>query len=148
MDNVRFWLTGNPKPKGSLTPTKWGKLRNASKYTDRWCKDIRLQLEAIFSDRTELFTCPVECTYTFYIERPKTVKRYFPSIAPDLDKLVRAINDAMTGIIYVDDGLICAQREVKMYARSVPGVMVEVYEWDKEYEDVRLNEEFRSCLLT
>jgi Holliday junction resolvase RusA-like endonuclease len=65
----------------------------------------------------------------FIFLKPKTVKRDFPSVPPDLDKLVRGVLDALTAIAYVDDGQV-----VEIYAKKsyglVPGVKIQIA--DKE----------------
>lgn len=40
---------------------------------------------------------------TFFLPKPKTVKRLLPFVKPDSDKLTRAVFDALTGVVYVDD---------------------------------------------
>ena len=48
---------------------------------------------------------PVRVDVTFTVERPKTVDRDWPSVAPDEDKLRRAVLDGLTaGAIWGDDG--------------------------------------------
>ena len=40
----------------------------------------------------------------FYLPRPKTVKRQWPTVRPDADKLLRAVLDLMTKAgVYCDD---------------------------------------------
>ena len=55
------------------------------------------------------------------------MKRKFPisKFDGDVDKLVRAIFDAMTGIVYKDDSQVCDSSEQKRYADGrAPGVWV------------------------
>jgi Holliday junction resolvase RusA-like endonuclease len=59
---------------------------------------------------------PVAIDLIFVQLKPKTVKRNEPSVAPDLDKLIRAVLDALTAIAYVDDGQV-----TEIYARKVYG---------------------------
>jgi len=40
---------------------------------------------------------------TFFLPKPKTVRRLLPFVKPDSDKLTRAVFDALTGVAYVDD---------------------------------------------
>jgi Holliday junction resolvase RusA-like endonuclease len=42
----------------------------------------------------------------------------WPTTRPDLLKLARAIEDALTGVVYRDDALIVQERLVKDYARD------------------------------
>lgn len=50
---------------------------------------------------------PLLATYHFFLPMPKTTKYpEAPAGPPDLDKLMRAVNDALTGIVFHDDGQI------------------------------------------
>ena len=66
------------------------------------------------------FTEPVQVTATFYLPKPKTVKRLWPSVAPDLDKLCRALGDALSvdSPALADDSLIVRWHATKAYAES------------------------------
>jgi Holliday junction resolvase RusA-like endonuclease len=62
---------------------------------------------------------PVKITISFFMPRPKTVKRAYPSVAPDLDKLVRAVLDGLTGVAYEDDGQVVQIHARKLYGAEV-----------------------------
>lgn len=62
---------------------------------------------------------------TFYLARGKTVKREMPFKKPDGDKLMRAIGDALTGIVYEDDGQVTSGTFRKRYGRKT-GVYIEI----------------------
>jgi len=53
----------------------------------------------------------------FYLPRPKSMARKVVQHTkrPDLDKLVRAANDAVKGIIYTDDARVCRLTAEKRY---------------------------------
>lgn len=68
---------------------------------------------------------PVEIELVFYMVRPRTVTRSEPSVAPDLDKLIRAVLDALTAIAYRDDGQVTRITAAKEYGER-PGVSVKV----------------------
>lgn len=57
----------------------------------------------------------------FCVERPKTIKREYPITPYDLDKLVRAVGDALTisGVIS-DDAIITDILAVKRYGDGCP----------------------------
>lgn len=59
----------------------------------------------------------------FAFIKPKTVNRDRPSVKPDLDKLIRAVLDALTGIAYTDDSQVVRILAQKSYG-SVEGVRV------------------------
>jgi len=66
---------------------------------------------------------PVILTVSFILEKPKSVKRPFPTVAPDLDHYVRAIGDSLKGIAYLDDSQICETHSYKEYGKT-PGVRI------------------------
>lgn len=68
----------------------------------------------IRADTDDEVAVGLECT--FYLAKPKAVKRrLFPMKKPDFDKLTRAVADALTGIVYDDDGQICESVIHKRY---------------------------------
>jgi Holliday junction resolvase RusA-like endonuclease len=74
-------------------------------------------------------TNPVEIALIFHLPKPKTVKRDFPSVKPDLDKLVRSTFDGLTtGGLYDDDALVIALSASKIYATDRIGCQIIVSE--------------------
>lgn len=73
----------------------------------------------------------------FIIARPKTVVRDRPSVKPDLDKLVRAVLDGLTGVAYFDDAQVTAVQATKRYGDGLikQGVWITV-----ETDDWKLDE--------
>lgn len=72
-------------------------------------------------------TGAVAVSLLFELERPKSVKRELPSVAPDIDKLQRAVLDALTiAGVWKDDGQVTTISARKIYGPT-PGVRVSVY---------------------
>jgi Holliday junction resolvase RusA-like endonuclease len=71
---------------------------------------------------------PVELIVNFYMSKPASVKRSLPSVAPDLDKLIRSVGDALAiGGVYADDSRIVRISARKLYAQGIePGATIEV----------------------
>ncbi len=69
----------------------------------------------------------IHITLVFIMRKPKTVTRDFPTVAPDLDKLVRAVLDGLTAIAYRDDAQVTDIRAHKVYGEN-PGVEVRIME--------------------
>ncbi len=71
---------------------------------------------------------PVELIVNFYMPKPKSVNRALPSVAPDLDKLVRAVGDALAiAGVYADDSRIVRISARKLYAQGIePGATISV----------------------
>lgn len=68
---------------------------------------------------------PVAISLDFYLVKPRTVKRDRPTVPPDLDKLIRAVLDSLTGIAYLDDSQVVELVTSKNYAEE-PGVDITV----------------------
>ena len=64
----------------------------------------------------ELFLGPVVLTVTFRLPRPDSLpkKTHHHTRKPDLDKLIRAIGDGLTGVVFVDD-----KQVVDLHARKI-----------------------------
>ena len=77
--------------------------------------------------KAPVFDCPVRLEVTFRLPRPKGApkRRFAPDRKPDLDKLLRAVGDGLSGIVYADDARICEIVVCKTYG-SPPGVDVRV----------------------
>jgi Holliday junction resolvase RusA-like endonuclease len=116
-----FTAFGVPKPQGSKRHIGNGRMIEASDVKP-WRKTIA---SAVFSawvntgDDTP-FTDPVVVWATFYLPKPKTVKRLLPSVPPDLDKLCRALGDALSidSNALDDDSLIVKWHASKVYAAN------------------------------
>jgi len=86
---------------------------------------------------------PVVVGFDFYLPRPKghfgqgrnarilkASSPDFPATKPDLDKLIRACLDAMSGIVFRDDSQVTALIASKFYAHEEqpPGVNITIQE--------------------
>lgn len=77
---------------------------------------------------------PVGVNLTFYLVPPRKIpanRRGWPAAKPDRDKLERAVFDALTGIVYVDDAQVVDGATAKLYAVDAdhpPGVFIQVFE--------------------
>ena len=113
---IEFSVMGKPVPQGSMTAVKAGNYVTMRHQQGGalavWRAAIRLQLEGV-----EPTNEPISLALNFRLKRPnahfglsggrKYVKPQFvdavPHSTPDLDKLVRAVMDALTGVLYFDD---------------------------------------------
>lgn len=69
---------------------------------------------------------PCRVEVVFYLPRPKTVKRQYPTTTPDLDKLLRGLFDAMTSAkVWVDDSQAVDVVALKRYGDN-PGCSVTI----------------------
>jgi len=133
--DIEFSVLGTPAPQGSFRAayspkSKRAFLIQANKRTMPWRQEVAAAAMQAMQDGG-LFKCggPVSLTATFFMPRPKghygkkglrpSAPRW-PDKKPDLSKLLRAIEDAMTGIVYIDDAQIVDCLIGKEYA-SVDG---------------------------
>lgn len=150
---LRFAVPGHPRAQGSKSARIVGKrvvlveLADMAKKTrpggglKRWRKRVAARaLVEMHADGLELFDGPVELTVEFVLPRPaghytkaggrlKKSAPAFPAL-PDLSKLVRAIEDAMSGVVYNDDRQIVRTVSSKRYAArgGIGGALVGVRE--------------------
>ena len=110
---MTFTIWGTPQPQGSSRAfVRGGKVNitSANKKLKPWrqeCADTLFVQSGCMpynGDGREAYRVSLD----FYLERPPSVprKRVMPTVKPDLDKLVRAILDAGTGILWKDDAQV------------------------------------------
>jgi Holliday junction resolvase RusA-like endonuclease len=130
---ISYFVEGEPAPQGSKT----GKVVNgrvimweASAKVKPWRAAVTIQTANYLSwNCLNPITNPVEITLVFHLPKPKSVKRDFPSVKPDLDKLVRSTFDGLTtGGLYEDDALVIALSASKIYATDRIGCQIIVSE--------------------
>jgi crossover junction endodeoxyribonuclease RusA len=106
---IQAFVPGIPQPQGSKNAYVRGNravLVEANKKLPAWRQIVTEKLEAANVSCQPLIG-PVDAQIVFFMPRPKSVLREYPSVKPDLDKLVRAILDAGTKAgIYNDDSQV------------------------------------------
>lgn len=148
-----FFVVGIPKPAGSkrgFCLRKGGNLTgrvaivDACKTSRDWkttvSQSVADRLAARASNGNFPTARPVSLTLTFNMPRPKShhygakgnfeVRKTAPihhSTRPDTLKLARAVEDALTGILYRDDSQIVVELIEKRYA-TTPGVTITIQE--------------------
>jgi Holliday junction resolvase RusA-like endonuclease len=125
---MRIVVYGDPAPQGSkrfvrALPNGRGIMKEQSTKVDPWRQDVRQAAQAALFDAgwPEPFQGAVVVRMVFTFNRPATVKRSkrpWPSVSPDLSKLARSTEDALTGAgIWRDDALVVEYtRLAKVYA--------------------------------
>jgi crossover junction endodeoxyribonuclease RusA len=68
----------------------------------------------------------VRVTLLFMLPQPKKPVRQYPTTKPDIDKLSRAVLDALTGVLYKDDSQVTQLDAQKVYTYGEPGVYITV----------------------
>lgn len=122
---IKFSVEGTPIQQGSMRHIGQGRMIH-SKAVElaAWRADI--------ASAAKLAGCkpildPIAITMKFRVKRPKSVKRDYPTVAPDLDKYVRSVNDGLTGVAFADDSQVIKIVASKEYS-DTPGVDIEINE--------------------
>jgi Holliday junction resolvase RusA-like endonuclease len=70
---------------------------------------------------------PLVMTVTFYLPRPKSLPKRveYPVTKPDLSNCLKAIEDALNGIVFVDDSRLVEIRMAKRYDPA-PGAEIRI----------------------
>ena len=142
--STKIDVVGIPRPGGSKTAAfnkKTGKgfCRPANPHTAEWRQDVLSS--AIGQYQGELLVLPLTVHYDFRFPRPKThyrsgknshmLKETAPdahSTKPDLTKIIRSTEDALTGIVWRDDSQVCHADAFKRYCNTdeKPGVTITI----------------------
>ena len=111
-----FFVKGKPVPQGSMKFIRPGvMIHSRSQDLALWRADIARNAE-LFGFKPIASAVKVELD--FIMARPKSAKRAFPSVKPDLDKLIRAVLDGLTGVVYEDDSQVILIQSSKTYGEK------------------------------
>ena len=128
-----FFVPGIPKPQGSKRAFVNPKTNRAVVVEDNtkthdWRSDVRA-MAYDYSD-SRISDGPVRLELEFVMRRPVSTPKTKPTPhavkKPDLDKLVRAILDALTGILFSDDSQVTGITAHKRIAEvdEMPGCRI------------------------
>jgi crossover junction endodeoxyribonuclease RusA len=151
MSAISFFIHGMPVPQGSKRVIRGNLIEMADARLRSWRQDVA----AISSQQMQghlPWQGPVMVTLSFYLPRPKAhygtgrnAERLkpqaptYPSTHPDIDKLIRSVLDAMTGIVFHDDRQVVVIQAGKYYGQ--PGMDCEVAETVASAHDVEQQRE-------
>lgn len=104
----------------------------------KWKQEVAKQAKAQY--KGPLLDMPLRVEFVFTMPRPQCHFRtgknasllrdgapHFPASRPDVLKLSRAVEDALTKVIWIDDGQIVTERISKRYGTTL-GVQIEIKE--------------------
>lgn len=125
-DNARYvHVPGIPAPQGSKRHVGGGRMIESSKHVGPWRERVAL---AAYSACPQPILGALRVSLLFTLPRPKSHYRTgrnahllreaapdYPTGKPDVDKLARAILDALTGIWWDDDSRVVSLDAVKVY---------------------------------
>lgn len=113
---INFFVDGLPVPQGSMKVIHGRVIHNKGSELAAWRSAIALSARA---NGARPSADPMFIQLKFFMPRPRTVKRPEPSVAPDLDKLIRAVLDGLTAIAYIDDGQVTEIVAQKAYGERI-----------------------------
>jgi len=140
-EKITLRIPGKPQPGGSkrtFTPKGWDRaiVVDANPKAKDWKRTV--QVFAAEAMTWKLLEGPLRVSMTFLVARPKGhigkhgVKPKaptYPTTKPDLLKLARSTEDALTGIVWRDDARIVTEILQKRYASDgKTGAIVEIEE--------------------
>lgn len=147
---IQFVVIGRPQQRGSKTAvpkrgggfvTKGGMpvLKDANKHSKAWMDSVRCAAQQAYDG--ELLKGPIELSVAFHFRRPQShygIGRNFGQLkdsapqhhmqTPDLDKLVRCLGDALTGVIWLDDRQVCKTVSERLWTTTTELAVVTIYE--------------------
>ena len=142
---ISFFVEGRPSPGGSKRYVGHSKAGRAilidmgGKHTKDWRAAVAQA--ARIAHRKAPLEGPLKLTVTLWMKRPKAhfdrmgVKESAPTwhtSAPDATKLLRSTEDAMKGIVWVDDSQVVAQyvekryNDCQTYTNQTTGASIEI----------------------
>lgn len=127
---ISFFVYGRPRSKGSLramTSRTTGRvimIESGNKNLSAWMKAVKATAVEQWPHGPSREAISLEVRFDFQFPKKKRVHHV---VRPDLDKLLRAVLDSLTGIIYADDSQVTQCRISKGYALC-SGVTISVRE--------------------
>lgn len=134
----QIFIEGQPRPQGSKKAFARGKnivLVEANKELPAWREHMTRMLQLKQLEEATPFTTAVNVALTFWLPRPKSVKRQYPTGTYDIDKLTRAVLDSITKAgVWRDDSDVVDLTVRKTYAdMHEPGVLISITPFDNDY---------------
>jgi crossover junction endodeoxyribonuclease RusA len=122
---MEILVAGVPIPQGSMRHIGNGVIISSNPKLKKWREQIAKAVVAIYGEPA--IDQPVAVSVVFNMPRLPSVKRDHPTVAPDLDKLQRAIGDALSiDCKYLkDDAVIVEWHAYKRYDPN-PSAVIQV----------------------
>lgn len=132
---ITFTAYGVPVPKGSTRAfmpkgARFPVVTEDNERTRPWAAIVKdAAHELIGSDRVLYPVEPICVRAMFYLPRPISLPRrvLFHLKKPDLDKLQRAVLDALKGVVWRDDAQVMRISAGKDYTGGMPRAEIEIF---------------------
>jgi crossover junction endodeoxyribonuclease RusA len=128
--SLRIVAHGNPAAQGSKKHVGNGRMVEMSKKLPGWRQEVQFAARLAAGPAWLPINAAVSITGEIRLRKPNTTKYPdAPAGAPDLDKLQRAIGDALTlSRVITDDARITHWNIRKVWAENVPGMDITIQE--------------------
>ncbi len=132
--HLDFWVAGIPQPQGSaraFIPKGWARavITTDNKSLKPWRQEVAImaRVEMAAKESVIIDNAPVSVACEFRFVRPKSLNRrvVHKTTKPDIDKLLRGILDALTGIVFHDDSQVVYVVCTKSFS-DAPGCKITV----------------------
>ena len=115
-----FTVIGEPAPQGSKRHVGRGVMVESSTKVKPWRTDVAIAAQQ-WRDahgHPDPLDGPLAVRMVFFLRRPASIPKrvVWPHRKPDVSKLVRSTEDALSGIIWTDDARIVTLHAEKRYA--------------------------------
>jgi Holliday junction resolvase RusA-like endonuclease len=145
---IAITVRGLPAPQGSKRHVGNGVMVESSKKVKPWRQDVKYAALEAVGETWTLLDGPLVAAMTFTFARGKSHYRtgrnahllresapVRPAVMPDLSKILRSTEDALTGVVWADDSRVVGyERLGKFYAGTdavdvldVPGCVIRVW---------------------
>ena len=134
---VRFIVDAEPRSQGSMTAVYNRRLGIArvrhsnAPALSSWRNLVR---EAARKEGAALWTGPIGMRMSFGLKAPLNKSHGYPK-SPDLDKLIRGVLDALTGVCYHDDSQVVNIESEKLWRSTTE---IEVYRIERQSHSQRI----------
>jgi len=128
---VRFIVDAEPRSQGSMTGVYNRRLgvsrvrHSNAPALSSWRKEVR---DAARNADAKLWDGPIGMHIAFGIKAPLDTRHGYPKV-PDIDKLVRSVFDALTGLCYIDDSQVVKLDAIKEWNTYT---IIEVYRVERQ----------------
>ncbi len=146
---IDFTVAGVPQPQGSakaFIPKGWNRavITSDNKKLRPWRQDVSMMAQEAMKKAPgvpnwHVTDKAVEVACYFYFQKPKSAGRKVTRkiTKPDIDKLLRGVLDALTGIVFRDDAQVVGVQCYKLFDEA-PSCRIIVQEADGPGTDLRL----------
>lgn len=131
---IHINIPGLPVPKARARMNFRGQVYTPKK-TRAFEDTVRLEAALAMQGKAPL-SGPLAVRILVFLQRPKTSKRPYPDVRPDLDNFVKAALDGCNGVVFGDDAQICSLEAVKFYDEQ-PGMVIDAMPWKPILCEVR-----------